>query len=180
MKEIDKSAFMAITLPAIPGIILFAWLYGKMSSSLIALVLAVVILASIPIRRWAKSRKLKATRKTLSGVGLVYGSLSGVALGPGMLLVPFMLGYGLTKEAFVGTLAAIALVTNITRLSVYGLSDLLSWEYIELGVMIGLATIPGNWLGRSVLQRMTNENHAGLVDILTVLGALNFFWLALR
>ena len=180
MKEIDKSAFMAITLPAIPGIILFAWLYGKMSSSLIALVLAVVILASIPIRRWAKSRKLKATRKTLSGVGLVYGSLSGVALGPGMLLVPFMLGYGLTKEAFVGTLAAIALVTNITRLSVYGLSDLLTWEYIELGVMIGLATIPGNWLGRSVLQRMTNENHAGLVDILTVLGALNFFWLALR
>jgi uncharacterized membrane protein YfcA len=178
LKDFDKTAFLAITIPAIPGIILFAYLYGKMSSSLIALVLAFVILASIPVRRWAKSRKLKTSRKTLSGIGFVYGSLSGVALGPGMLLVPFMLGYGLTKEAFVGTLAAIAVVTNITRLSVFGLSDLLTWEYVQLGVLIGIATIPGNFFGRSVLKRMTNENHAGIVDILTVLGALNFLWLA--
>lgn len=178
LKEFDKSAFLAITIPAIPCIILFAYLYGKMSSSLIALVLAFVLLASIPIRRWAKKRELKANRKTLSGVGAIYGALSGVALGPGMLLVPFMLGYGLTKEAFVGTLAAIAVVTNITRLSVFGLSDLLTWEYVQLGLLIGIATIPGNFLGRSVLKRMTNENHSGFVDVLTVLGALNFLWLA--
>ncbi len=180
LREFDKSAFLAITIPAIPCIILFAYLYGKMSSSLIALVLAFVILASIPIRRWAKKRELKANRNTLSGVGAIYGALSGVALGPGMLLVPFMLGYGLTKEAFVGTLAAIALVTNVTRLSVYGLTDLLTWEYIQLGILIGLATIPGNFLGRAFLHRMTNDNHAGFVDVLTVFGAANFFWLALR
>jgi len=27
---------------------------------------------------------------------------------------------------------------------------------------------------------MNNESHASLVDILTVIGALNFFWLAWR
>lgn len=180
VKDFDKTAFLAITLPAIPGIILFAWLYGKMSSTLIALTLAFVILASIPVRRWAKSRKLKAGRNMLCGIGAIYGALSGVALGPGMLLVPFMLGYGLTKEAFVGTLAVIAVITNITRLSVYGVTDLLTWEYVQIGVLIGLATIPGNYLGRVFLRKMTNENHAGMVDILTILGALNFFWLALR
>lgn len=180
LKEFDKTAFLAICLPAIPCIIIGAIIYGRMSSSLIALVLAIVILVSIPIRRWAKSRKLKASRNTLSAIGVVYGGLSGVSLGPGMLLVPFMLGYGLTKEAFVGTLAAIAVITNLTRLSVYGMSDLLTWEYVQLGILIGLATIPGNFLGRSVLKRMTNENHAGFVDVLTILGALNFFWLAFR
>ncbi len=180
LKDFDKGAFLAILGPAIPCIIAFAFLYGKMSSSLIALILGFVILLSIPLRRWAKSRQLKATRKTLFGIGAIYGALSGVALGPGMLLVPFMLGYGLTKEAFVGTLAAIAVFTNITRLGVYGATDLLNWEYVQLGILIGLVTIPGNWLGSVFLRRMTNENHSGFVDILTILGALNFFWLAYR
>ncbi|MGB7286145.1 MAG: sulfite exporter TauE/SafE family protein [Salaquimonas sp.] len=180
IRDFDRGAFLAITLPAIPCIIAMAFVYGKMSSQLIALVLGLVILISIPIRRWAKSRKMKATKKTLVGIGTIYGGLSGISLGPGMLLVPFMLGYGLTKEAFVGTLAAIAVVTNVTRLSIYGATDLLTWEYVQLGLLIGLITIPGNWLGRSVLRRMTNENHSGFVDVLTVLGALNFFWLAFR
>ena len=97
-----------------------------------------------------------------------------------MLLVPFMLGYGLSKEAFVATLAVIALATNITRVSVFGGTELLGGSFLLLGLLVGLVTIPGNWIGRSVLRRMTNEGHGGFVDVLTVLGALNFFWLAYR
>jgi uncharacterized membrane protein YfcA len=180
MRDFDKTAFLAICLPAIPCIVIMAFVYGKMSSTLIALVLGLVILSSIPIRRWAQSRKVKTSRKSLSMIGAVYGGLSGISMGPGMLLVPFMLGYGLTKEAFVGTLAAIALVTNLTRIPVFGFTNLLTLEYVQLGILIGLVTIPGNWLGRHFLRRMTNENHSGFVDILTILGALNFFWLAYK
>ena len=180
VRDFNKSAFLAISLPAIPCVVAMALLYGRMSSSLIAIVLGGVILLSIPIRRWAKSRQIKASRRTLSGVGAVYGALSGISIGPGMLLVPFMLGHGLKKEQFVATLAVIALLTNITRVSVFGATDLLNSQYILIGVLCGLMTIPGNWIGRTVLRRMTNESHSGLVDILTVLGALNFFWLAIR
>ncbi len=180
MRDFDKTAFLAISLPAIPCIIVMAFVYGKMSSSLIALVLGLVILSSIPVRRWATSRKLKTSRNNLSAVGALYGALSGISMGPGMLLVPFMLGYGLTKEAFVGTLAAIALITNLTRIPVFGFTNLLTWEYVQLGILMGIITIPGNWLGRHFLRRMTNEKHSGFVDILTILGALNFFWLAYK
>ncbi|MEN0086945.1 MAG: sulfite exporter TauE/SafE family protein [Pseudomonadota bacterium] len=178
MKDFHRSAFLAVSVPAIPCIVLMSLIYGRMSSSMIALVLGLVILASIPLRRWAKSRQIKTSRNTLSGVGAIYGTLSGVSIGPGMLLVPFMLGYGLRKEQFVATLAVIALLTNITRVSVFGATDLLSSQYIFIGVLCGLATIPGNWIGRTMLRRMTNESHSGLVDVLTVLGALNFFWLS--
>jgi uncharacterized membrane protein YfcA len=179
-KDFERTSFLAISIPAIPCIVIFAFLYGRMASSTIALVLGLVILTSIPIRRWAKSRMLKTTKPILSAVGAVYGMLSGVALGPGMLLVPFMLGFGLTKEAFVATLAAIALLTNITRLAVYGASNLLSSDYFMLGIFIGLVTIPGNWLGRTFLRGMSNANHSSVVDVLTILGALNFFWLAYK
>lgn len=180
VRDFDKSAFLAIAIPAIPCVVFMAFLYGRMSSNLIAIVLGCVILISIPVRRWAKSREIKAGQKTLSGVGAIYGALSGVSIGPGMLLVPFMLGYGLRKEQLVATLAVIALMTNITRVSVFGATDLFDSQYILIGILCGLMTIPGNWIGRTLLRRMTNENHSGLVDVLTVLGALNFFWLAIR
>lgn len=179
-RSIDLKAFLAISVPAFPCIVGVALLYGKMSATLIAVVLGLVILSSIPIRRWAKSRNIKAGTRTLNGAGAVYGALSGASIGPGMLLVPFMLGYGLSREAFVATLALIAFATNVTRVGVFGSSNLLDPNYIVLGVGVGLLTIPGNWIGRSVLRRMTNESHSGFVDVLTIIGAVNFFWLAFR
>ncbi|MEM9676546.1 MAG: sulfite exporter TauE/SafE family protein [Pseudomonadota bacterium] len=180
LRDFHLRAFLLVSVPAIPCIAGMALLYGRMSSSLIALVLGCVILTSIPLRRWAKARQVKTSAPVLSSVGAVYGALSGISIGPGMLLVPFMLGYGLVKEQFVATLAVIALLTNITRVSIFGATDLLTGEFLALGILCGLVTIPGNWLGRTVLRRLTNANHAGLVDVLTVLGALNFFWLATR
>ena len=180
VRDFYLPAFLAISIPAVPCVIVFALIYGKISSNLIAIILGSVILVSIPLRHWAKRRAIKTSRTMLSSVGAAYGALSGVAVGPGMLLVPFMLGYGLAKEQFVATLAVIALVTNVSRVGVFGSTDLLNGEYILIGLLCGLMTIPGNWLGRTFLRRMTNESHSGLVDVLTVLGAANFFWLALR
>jgi uncharacterized membrane protein YfcA len=178
--DFDRKAFSAIIVSSVPAIVLAAIAYGRLSTTIIALVFAVVIVLSIPLRRIATSRNIRATEKTLTGVGAVYGLICGVTVGPGMLLVPFLLGYGLTRQAFVGTLAVIALTTNLTRVAVFGGTHLLDWNYLALGLAVGLVTIPGNWLGRWILHRMSNERHAGLVDILTVIGAVNFVWLAWR
>lgn len=178
--DFHRRAYLLISVPAVPCIVAGAVLYGHMSSSAIALLLAAVILASIPVRRWARRRNITATSASLSGAGSVYGLLSGASVGPGMLLIPFMLGYGLTKEAFVATLAVIALTTNVTRVAVFSSTSLLDAHYLAIGVLVGLLTVPGNYLGRAVLRRLTNESHAGFVDAMTVLGAANFIWLALR
>ena len=180
LRDFDRTVFFSVAVPAIPCIIAGAVLYGRMPPAAIAVLLGCVILVSIPLRRWAKAQEIRTTRPALHAAGAVYGGLSGAAIGPGMLLVPFMLGYGLSKEAFVATLAAIALATNVTRVSVFGGTDLLGGGFLLLGVLVGLVTIPGNWIGRSVLRRMTNESHSGYIDALAVIGALNFFWLAYR
>lgn len=180
LRDFDGTVFLSIAVPAVPCIIAGALLYGQLPAAAIAVLLGCVILASIPLRRWAKTREIQTSRPALHAAGAVYGGLSGAAIGPGMLLVPFMLGYGLSKEAFVATLAAIALATNITRVGVFGGTDLLDGRFLLLGVLVGLVTIPGNWIGRRVLRRMTNESHSGYIDVLTVIGAVNFFWLAYR
>ena len=178
--EFDRKAFTAVIVSSVPAIVLAAIVYGRLSTTTIAIVFAIVIVLSIPLRRIATSRNITATEKTLTGAGLVYGLISGLAVGPGMLLVPFLLGYGLTRHAFVATMAVIALSSNLTRVAVFGGTHLLNWDYLALGLAVGLITIPGNWLGRWILQRMSNEGHAGFVDVLTVIGAMNFLWLAWR
>jgi len=179
-KDFNRTAYLAVALPAIPCIVAGAFIYGRLTSTAIAILLAAVILVSIPIRRWAQSRAIKANVATLAGIGVVYGGLSGASIGPGMLVVPFVLGYGLQKGAFVVTMASIALTTNVVRVIVFGGTDLLEPHMILLGVLVGLLTVPGNWIGRSVMNRMSLALHVGLVDILTVLGGLNFLWLAYR
>lgn len=178
LRDFDRIAFLCVLGAALPGLVLVAGLYGRLSSSWIATLLGALILLSIPLRRWAGRHHFRVGRRGLAGAGAVYGSLSGASVGPGMLLVPFMLGYGLSKEAFVATLAAIALVVNVTRVAVYGGTAQLGDGYLLLGLAIGVLTIPGNWFGRAMLRRMTTARHALLVDALTVVGALNFLWLA--
>jgi len=44
----------------------------------------------------------------------------------------------------------------------------------------GLATIPGNILGRKILKKLKVNAHTLLVDIVTLGGGLNFIWIALK
>lgn len=176
--DFNKEVFLLVILPALPCIVAAAWLYGKMSPTWIAVLLGVVVLSSIPLRRWAQSRQIKTSRGALMGVAATYGGISGASIGGGLLLIPFILGYGLTKEAFVATLAAIAFTTNVTRVGVYSSTEILDPQFLLLGIFVGLMTIPGNMIGRSILRKMTNQRHATIVDALTLFGALNFFWMA--
>ena len=179
-RDFNREVYASIIIPAIPAIAIVAYLYTKMTAPWIALLLGGIVLISIPMRRWARSRELRVKKPVLSSAGVIYGALAGASVGPGMLLIPFMLGYGLKKEAFVATLAAIALTANITRVGVFGSTSMLDMDYLVLGIVAGLATIPGNWVGRHFLRSMTNETHTNLVDLLTLIGAINFFWLAYR
>ena len=178
LHAIDRTVLLAVMACALPMIVVGALLYGIMPVRLIALLLGVVILASIPLRRWAHAREIRAGPRLLNAVGGIYGVLAGGSVGSQMLLSPFLLGYGLTKEAFVGTMAAIALSTNLTKIAVFGSTQLLDSQYLLLGLLVGLVMIPGNWVGRHILHRMAAGTHGRLVDFFALVGGLNFLYLA--
>lgn len=171
-------AFLYVSAPAVPAILVVATLYGRLSSPAVALILGAVLLAAVPLRRWARARAIRAGPGLLAGAGFGYGVLSGASIGPGLFLSPFLLGFGLGREAFVATLAVIALMANVLRVGVYGTTGLLPFDLTVLALAIGAVTVPGNWVGRTVLRAMSDARHASLVDLFCVVGALNFFWLA--
>ena len=104
--------------------------------------------------------------------------LAGNVIGPAFFLAPFLLGTGMNRMTFVGTLASITLVMNVLKLTVFGATDLINAQMLLLGVLIGVMTIPGNWVGRSILRKMQDSDHRLIIDFLTVLMIANFIYLA--
>lgn len=178
VSDFDRRTFLAIMLPAFPMIFLGGIVYAVLPVNWVALMLGLIILGSIPLRHWARARKIEAGTRTLAGAGTAYGTLAGASIGSAMLLSPFMLGAGLTKEAFVATMAVISLATNLTRILAFGSADLLTGDYVALGLAVGVIMIPGNWIGRTFLRRMAPATHSLLIDAFAIIGGVNFLWLA--
>ena len=86
----------------------------------------------------------------------------------------------MNRLTFVGTLATVTLVMNVLKTSVFGATNLLSWDLTVLGVWIGVVTIPGNWLGRTILKGMRDSDHRLAIDVMTVMMIINFIYLAMR
>jgi len=178
VRGIDRGALFSVMIAALPMIVIGALLYGFLPTRVVAVVLGVVILSSIPIRHWAHSRAIKAGRGTLNVVGAAYGFLAGGSVGAGMLLTPFLLGYGLGREAFVATMAVIALSSNVAKIAIFGGTQLLNAHYLFMGLLVGLVMIPGTWIGRTFLRGMAPNTHSRLIDFFAVIGGLNFLYLA--
>ena len=81
---------------------------------------------------------------------------------------------------FVGTLAVVTLGMNILKTLVFGATGLMNAEIVTLGVGIGLVTIPGNWIGRTILSRVRDRDHRLAIDVMTVLLIANFVYLAVE
>lgn len=179
-RDTDWSVAGRVLLFGVPTIVVGAVVFGLISATTVALVFAGFLTASFPIKYWARRHSIRTGPKTLAAASSVWGLLAGNVIGPGFFLAPFLLGTGMSRLTFVGTLATVTLVMNVIKMSVFGATDLMTWELFYLGVIIGLITIPGNWAGRSLLKRMHDSGHRLIIDILTVLMIINFLYLAFK
>lgn len=180
IRQIDWVALTSLVLPAVPAALIVSSFYGGFSGAFVALLLGSVMLISIPLRRIANRLQFKVARRELMWVGGIWGGLTGASIGPGMLVIPFLLNYGLVRESLVVTMSATAILVHVSRISGYTATGVMSMDLAMLGMMIGVVSLPGNWAGRSLLRRISDNTHIFWIEILMVLGAVNFFWVGLR
>jgi uncharacterized membrane protein YfcA len=177
-RDTDWQIARRVLLFGSPTIIIGAVIFGMISPATIAVVFAAFLTISIPVKHWARYHDIRTGPVLLSTASATWGMLAGNVIGPGFFLAPFLLGTGMNRLTFVGTLATVTLVMNVLKSLVFGATDLMGWDVFTLGVVIGLITIPGNWLGRSILKRMKDADHRAAIDLLTILMIVNFVYLA--
>jgi uncharacterized membrane protein YfcA len=167
-----------VLLFGMPTTVVGALIFTRLDPTTVAIVFALFLSASFPIKYWARRHEIRTGPKLLAAASAVWGVLAGNVVGPGFFLAPFLLGTGMNRLSFAGTLATVTLAMNLLKALVFGSTALLNQELFVMGMALGLITIPGNWAGSRLLRNMTDSGHGKIVGLLTLCLIVNFFYLA--
>ncbi len=179
-KSVSIREYLAVFLTALPFIVLSAYVYVSLSVGIVALVLGCFLMLSIPLNRVLKKKKIKVGLKGLALAGVPYGMVSGSTFGAAVILAPFLIGAGLAGETMIGTIAILGFSLNVTKTIVFGLSPLLTQELFVTGVLVGLCTIPGAYIGRWLVRNTSVRLHSQFMEVIIACGGLLFLYEAYR
>jgi hypothetical protein len=166
-------------LGAVPATIASARLYVALPADVIAVILGIFLLASIPLRRFMARRDLRFGSRSLGLIGATYGFLAGTTIGGGILVIPALLGAGLAGIALLATDAVIGLSILTVKTVVFGGFDVLTPRLLVIGCLLGLCMIPGTYFARWLILRTPLHVHIVAMEVIVALGACSFLWQAL-
>jgi len=172
--DLPRAAF--VLLGAIPAMVPCAWLLARISDAAAGLIVAGALLASLALRHVVKRAELHIGPGGLVTGGAVVGGVSGLSTGGGVMIIPLLLGVGLGGAALIATDAAISLTLHIARSFAFQRFSLLDGQLCMLGVILGVATVPGSWIAARLVRWTGVQRHIAALEALVVIVAL---WIAL-
>jgi uncharacterized membrane protein YfcA len=151
---IDWNVFRHFCLGAIPGAavgaLVYTWLDPFWITKALGVYLVAYVILSFTKNTWPKT----STLRSISISGVPAGFVSAVVGGSGPVVVPWLLRYGLVKEAFIGTEAVGASAMHIVKLAVWGGRGLITAHDIILLLPLSVLMIAGSYFGTALVTRM--------------------------
>lgn len=175
-RDADIATVKRVLPVALVFLLLGTQLYQHLPPGPLALTIGVIVLASVPARRFLAARSLTIGPRGVMVGGGVFGFLNGVASGMGIVLVSMLLGAGLSGTAVLATDALITIVMDLARAAIFGRMALLSTEGVVLGIFIGCAALPGSWVASRLVQKLGAKLHIVFIEALIVLGGCSLLW----
>ena len=96
-RDTDWSIAGRVLVFGLPTIVLGAVVFGRLDPRTIAIIFALFLISSFPIKYWARRHNIKTGPRLLAGASAVWGMLAGNVIGPGFFLAPFLLGTGIKR-----------------------------------------------------------------------------------
>lgn len=177
--SVDLAATGRVLAASLPMLLLGVWLYSALDARAVGLLLGGFVVASVPLRRWLKSRQLHIGPRGLAAGAGVFGFASGVATGTGVILVSVLLGAGFAGPAVLATDALVSIVIDVVKALLFGHFALLDAPAATLGLLIGVATFPGSALGAWLVRNMGARLHLRFMEALILAGGASMLWQAL-
>ena len=179
-RDVNWAVLQRVLPAAIPFVYFGTLIYEKLDPRPLGVLIACVLIASIPLRRYLKSRNIQVGPNGQLAGGALFGLTNGFASGMGILLVSLLLGAGLSGTAVLATDALITIFIDLLRAALFGRVNLLTWDAALLGLMIGIATLPGSWVASLLVNRMGAKLHVVFIEGLIVVGSLLIAFNSLR
>jgi uncharacterized protein len=106
----------------------------------------------------------------------VFGLASGVATGTGVILVSLLLGTGMSGPAVLATDALASIALDLCKAALFQRFNLLDAQAFYIGVVIGVATIPGSAIAAWLVTRVGAKLHVLFMESLIIFGGASMLW----
>ena len=177
-KGIDWAQCLFVVACSVPGCVIGSLIYSRLSERTITVVLGFFLIGIVIFKWLLPDDTGRWPQWTVAASSFVYGVLTGTTIGGGILLLPILMGTGLTGMALIGTDAACGLAMHIVKTVVFGSNGVLTAQYAAIGVLIGIVMIPGAYIARAILRRIPLKVHECIIDTVIIVGGLAFLWRA--
>jgi uncharacterized membrane protein YfcA len=171
--EVDGRVVLRFALGAVPATALGTALYVGTPAEWFGRFVGVFLIASVPLRRILATDFFRMRLRYFPVLGAAVGLISGLVVTTGPLNTPFFLAYGLRRSAYIGTEAVCAMVMHLARGAALARYALLTWETFAVGALLGATMFAGSWLGRRLLDRMSDRVFLGIIEVLLVVMGLH-------
>lgn len=166
--EIEPGVVWRYLLGAIPATFLGAALLVATPSRSLNLVMGGFLVAAVPLRRLLAAAPFRVRLVHFPLLGAAIGLLSALVVTTGPVMTPFFLAYGLRRGAYIATEAACAVAMHAARGLAFARYALLGPETIVLGLVLGGIMFAGSWLGRRLVDRMSERAFLIAIEVLLV------------
>jgi uncharacterized membrane protein YfcA len=139
----------------------------------------VVLLATwLPKRSGAGAEREQRPRLRFVALGGCSGFLNMVVGASGVLIDPFFLGLGLSRQALVGTKAACQAIGHTVKVGLFLASGFAFAAYAPLLALGAACAASGTWLGSRLLDKLSEESFLWLYRTVLTGLALHLVWAA--
>ena len=129
---------------------------------------AVVLILSVPfcvLGAWGYTRLTSANAALVIG-GVLILSVSGV------ILLSLLLAAGVPSAGVIATDAAISIIIGAVKISVFGVSGVITAQVVAFALLIGFVALPGGFLAKAFAERMPIHVHTAVLDAVVLIGGL--------
>ena len=170
--DVNRLVVTCFLIGAVPASALGAVLYAGAAGDWVGRVVGIFLLAALPLRRLLNASGLRVRLRHFPLVGAGIGALSSVVVTTGPVATPFFLAHGLRKTSYIGTEAVCAMAMHFTRGAVFTRYSVLSWDAFTLGCVLGATMFLGSWIGRRLMDTMSERVFLWIVEGMLVVSGL--------
>lgn len=174
--SLERRVLGVVLAASLPFLVLGTWLYSVLDSRAVGTILGIAVIASVPLRRILKKRAVHLGTPGLAVGAGVFGLASGVATGTGVILVSLLLGTGLSGPAVLATDALASIALDLCKAALFQRFNLLDAQAFFIGVVIGVATIPGSAIAAWLVTRVGAKLHVVFMESLIIVGGASMLW----
>jgi uncharacterized membrane protein YfcA len=175
-KGLDKRLLLILGVPAVIGVIIGAFSTRFFDTELLEFYLGIVLIGLSIFLLVYPLYKLAATPRNAIIGGVTSGAVAGLVGTGGAIRGMTLAAFGLSKSAFVATSAFIDLGVDFSRTLIYasnGFITLDTWKLLPFLIVVGLA---GTYIGKLILNRISQKRFERVVLILILLIGLSMVW----